>query len=152
MKKVALFCFIFATTLTYGQKMATSFKKAIDSGVSVQKLDEAYQSALHEDSTKAAFRGREKEFINAYTSMLTDLQKHLANNQFTWGQSTRCFNRVYFNSNGGIDYFLFDFKNLPVEKQNDFERLLGSFIKTYQFPVTNTVNFAQCSPVSYVDK
>jgi hypothetical protein len=146
---------LFISTLIYSQKIATTFQNAIDSkGISLEKLDEAYQNALHSDSSKAAFRGREKEFYNGYVSLLNDLGSYLKENNFSWGKTTRCFNRIYINKTGEIDYFLFNFKPgaISKDKEEEFEKLLGAFIQTYQFPMTNEVNFAQCSPVIYADK
>jgi hypothetical protein len=142
-------------TLIFGQKIATTFKNAADKGISIEKLDETYQSALHSDSTKAAFMGQEKEFYNSYVSLLTDLQQFLKKNNFKWGKATtKCFNRIYLNKDGGIDYFLFNFKpgEIGTEKEKEFETLLGQFIQTYKFPLTNKNNFAQCSPVTYTEK
>lgn len=147
---VALFPFI-----SNAQKIATSFKDAVENkGLSIEKLDEAYQSALHDDSTKAAFNGQQKEFYNAYISLLQDLGTHLKENNFKWGKKTRCFNRIYINKDGGIDYFLFNFKPEEVssEKEAEFKQHLESFIQTYKFPLSNKVNFAQCSPVTYLDQ
>jgi hypothetical protein len=137
------------------QKIATSFQDAVDNkGISIEKLDAAYQSALHSDSTKAAFKGQEKEFTDGYISLLQELSSYLKANNFTWGKQTRCFNRIYLNKNGEIDYFLFNFKEgeLDKQKEEEFKKLLNTFIQTYQFPLKNTVNFAQCSPVKYADE
>ena len=142
------------STVLYGQKIATTFQDAVENkGISIEKLDETYQSALHSDSTKAAFKGQEKKFMDGYISLLSDLNTYLKKNNFSWGKQTRCFNRIYLNKNGEIDYFLFNFKEGEIEKakENEFKRLLSTFIQTYRFPLTNTVNFAQCSPVKYSD-
>lgn len=140
-------------TLLYGQKIATTFQDAIDDGVSIEKLDQTYQSALHSDSSKAAFRGQEKEFYDGYISMLKELSQYLKENNFKWGKTTRCFNKIYLNNNGEIDYFLFNFKpgEIDNKKEEEFKRLLGKFIQKYRFPLINENKFAQCSPVTYMD-
>jgi hypothetical protein len=38
---------------------------------------------------------------------------------------------------------------LSQEKQAAFDRLLNTFIQTYQFEVKSNVKFAQCSPTTY---
>jgi hypothetical protein len=113
-----------------------------------------YQSALHSDSLQAAFAGQEQEFQHAYVSMLNALDDFLHTNNFKWEKQIRCFNRIYINKDGKIDYFLFNFKpgELDPEKELMFEKLLGEFITTYRFPLTNMKDFAQCSPVQYSDK
>jgi hypothetical protein len=154
MKGLLLLTAILLSTVTYGQKIATTFRDAIEKGISIEKLDETYQSALHADSTKAAFKGQEKEFYDGYISLLTELNKYLKKNNFTWDKSTKCFNRIYMNKTGEIDYFLFNFKpgEIDNQKEKEFKKLLGQFIQTYKFPLTNKNNFAQCSPVTYSEK
>jgi hypothetical protein len=154
MKNVILAISMLLPTLTHGQKIATTFQDATNNkGISIEKLDETYQSALHSDSTKAALKGKEKEFTNGYISLLRDLSTFLKKNNFVWGKQTRCFNRIYLNKNGEIDYFLFNFKEGEIEKskEDEFKTLLNTFIQKYKFPLTNGVNFAQCSPVKYSD-
>jgi hypothetical protein len=149
--------FVFALLcplLSFSQGMAATFQKAINQGISISTLDSLYQSALHSDSLQAAFAGQEQEFQQAYVSMLQDLGAFLHDNKFEWGKQIRCFNRIYINKDGVIDYFLFNFKpgEIDPEKEQAFEKLLTEFIKTYRFPLTNTKDFAQCSPVQYTDK
>jgi hypothetical protein len=117
-------------------------------------LDSTYQSALHADSTKAVFIGKEKEFYAGYVSLLQALGKHLKANGFEWETKTRCFNRIYFNKDGEIDYFLFNFypDQIESDKEKEFEKLLNTFIQSYTFPLTASKNFAQCSPVTYQPK
>jgi hypothetical protein len=146
----ALLCPLFSLS----QGVATTFQKAINQGISIATLDSLYQSALHSDSVLAAFAGQEQEFQQAYISMLQALDDFLHDNKFKWEKQIRCFNRIYINKDGVIDYFLFNFKpgEINPEKEQVFENLLGEFIKTYRFPLTNTKDFAQCSPVQYADK
>jgi hypothetical protein len=142
----------FAQTL-FAQKMAIQFQEAEKQGISIKELDTLYPSALHSDSTKAVFRGREKEFYGSYVSLLKELGSYLKKHGYTWGKTTRCFNRIYVNKDGSVGYFLFNFKEGVIEatKEKEFKRLLGDFIKTYQFPLESKSNFAQCSPVVYSD-
>jgi hypothetical protein len=137
----------------FAQKIAMQFQEAEKQGISIKELDNLYQSALHSDSTKAVFRGREKEFYQAYVSMLTDLSTYLKKQGYLWGKTTKCFNRIYINKDGSIGYFLFNFKEgvIDLAKEKEFKSLLGNFIKTYQFPLESKSNFAQCSPVTYMD-
>lgn len=151
-QSLIVFLGIFYTVSMYAQPLATSFNNATkNKGISIEALDKAYKSALHTDSAQAAFSGREQEFIEGYTSFLKDLGKFLKENDFTWEKTTRCFNRIYIDKSGKIDYFLFHFKEeeLPLDKQAQFEKLLNRFIEKHQFPLTNAVSFAQCSPVIY---
>jgi hypothetical protein len=61
----------------YTQPMATTFQKAISRGISIETLDEKYKPALSSDSSESVFAGKEKEFYNAYFSLLQDLNTYL---------------------------------------------------------------------------
>jgi hypothetical protein len=155
MKKLILSSiFIVFALIGFSQK-ATTFQKAIDSGISIKVLDSLYKPALSQgpDSLQAVFRVKAKEFHTHYVGLLKDLAKHLKDNGFAWSKQTRCFNRIYFNEQGTIDYFLFNFKPGEVDavKAAQFETLLNAFIKTYTFTLPATAKFAQCSPVTYSD-
>jgi len=152
MKNILVYTFISAAFNLFSQK-AMTFQEAEKSGISVAKLDSVYISGLHTDSTKSVFHQQQKEFIAAYQSMLQDLGNYLKKNKFSWGKSTACFNRIYFSSQGKIDYFLYNFRKGDVteEKEKQFDGLLNNFIKTYQFPMKAKTGFAQCSPVRYMD-
>lgn len=149
----ALLLFSFFTG--FSQRTATTFQKAINSGTSIETLDTVYKSALSSgpDSLLAVFRGKENEFYTEYIALLGSLAKHLKSNGFSWNKRTKCFNRIYFNEDGTIDYFLFNFKpgEIPADKEEQFEKLLNSFIQDYKFPLPTSSKFAQCSPVTYSD-
>ena len=135
------------------QNNAMTFKQAEKNGIRISKLDSIYQSGLHSDSTKAVFWGKQDEFINAYQKTLQELGKYLKTNKFSWDKQTKCFNRIYFNKSGQIDYFLYNFgeNDITLEKEKQFDALLNQFIKKYKFPMTAETGFAQCSPVKYND-
>lgn len=129
-----------------------SFEEIKAAGVSISHLDSTYKSAIHTDKKLAAFPGREEQVQKAYIAMLTDLATFLKKHDFKWAETVHCFNRVYFNSDGRIDYFLYNFRgSITPEKQAGFKQLLNEFIATYQFGMKNKVKFVQCSPVTYQD-
>ncbi len=155
MKRAIFISFFLVFALSGFSQTATTFQKAIDSGISIKALDSLYKPALSQgpDSLQAVFRVKSKEFYASYVGLLKDLSKHLKDNGFSWTKQTRCFNRIYFNENGAIDYFLFNFKpgELEAAKAEQFEALLNKFIKTYKFSLPSSSKFAQCSPVTYSD-
>lgn len=85
--------------------------------------------------------------------MLTDLATYLSENNFKWGNTTKCFNKIYFQPNGTIDYFLYNFKSGEIDnsKEKEFQRLLNQFIASYKFSLSSQRKFSQCSPVTYMD-
>jgi NurA-like 5'-3' nuclease len=142
---------------TFGQHLGSTFQNAEKLGISIKQLDSLYPSAVHTDTTLAVFK-TEKEQValqQAYIKLLQDFGKFLSENNFKWEKQTRCFNRVYFNSDGTIDYFLFNFlgktEDKPAENiEKEFQRLLNVFISEYKFSLTAKTKFAQCSPTTYM--
>lgn len=152
-KPVLVISFIFLSLFSFGQ-VGLEFNEAKRLGL--VDLDSIYMSAIHSDTTKAVFKTeREREnLIASYHQMLKDFGKFLSENNFEWKNKTLGFNRVYFNENGKIDYFLFSFRKseheLTEHEHNEFQRLLNLFVKDYQFPLTADTKFVQCSPVTYL--
>jgi hypothetical protein len=127
----------------------TPYVETIDNakkeGITIQSLDSKYKSAVHTDPLKAVFVGaKEDSLISAYTRFLQD---------FLWQAPTRCWNRIYFHADGTVDYYLFDFKStISNEKIARFKELFKAYAGTHKIGITASTNFAQCSPVTYMDK
>lgn len=156
MKKLFLTLILaFSMLPAWCQQRATTFQKASQYGISVKLLDSLYTPALSgdADSMKTVFYGKYTEFVREYRRLILDLNEHLTKNHFIWGKTTRCFNRIYFNEHGTIDYFLYNFRpgEITPEKEQQFEKLLTAFIEAYKFPLPAPSKFAQCSPVTYTD-
>ena len=113
-----------------------------------------YQDAINVDSTKAVFAGHTYEFAEAYRKMIGDFANYLQKKESFKKKSISFWNRVYFQPNGTIDYYFYHFKAgaLTIEEEALFKKSLNEFIKTYKFPMTAKVPFAQCSPVSFAPK
>lgn len=126
------------------------------SGKEVVELDSLYPSAMHIDSTIAVFYGREKEFYSSWVGLLNDLASHLSENDFKWEVPTRCFNRVYFNADGSVNTYLFNFLSEDVDsaKQERFTLLTNDFLKKYKLKLDSPAssNFSQCGPATFMDK
>jgi hypothetical protein len=148
---LAILTLLVSFSFTYGQK-AMTFEEAQENGIKVAYLDSTYKSGIHSDTSLAVFKTNESEYIDAYKSLLKDLNKYLKENNFLWKKTTRGFNRIYFNKDGKIDYFLYNFRpdQLTREQEQKFAELLSKFIEMYQFPLKASTGFAQCSPVSYM--
>lgn len=151
MKKLALFLTILLLyTCAFAQKSMT-FQEAEKIGIS-QKLDSLYHSGIDSDSTKSVFKDH-KAYIESYQKFLFELGDFLKKNNFKWGKQVRCFNRIYFSKQGAVDYFLYNFKEgqITPEQERMFADLVKSFIQQAKFGLTPNKQFAQCSPVKYVD-
>lgn len=142
----------------FAQQLGLTFQEAEMKGIRISYLDSIYKSAVHRDTSLAVFKtDKEQESMSkAYIELLQNFGKFLVDNSFKWDHPARCFNRIYFNTEGTIDYFLFNFlgktkEEKPSEsKQAEFKRLLNLFIKDYKLPLTAKTKFAQCSPATYM--
>lgn len=157
MKTQLLIILTFCSASLFGQK-ALTFQDAEAGGIRISMLDSTYPSAVHSDTSKAVFKTEkdQEQLYLAYQKLLQDFGGYLHQHNFKWSKPTRCFNRIYFNPNGTIDYFLFNFLGkTPDEKpttveQAEFNRLLNEFIKNYRIDLKAQTNFAQCSPTTYM--
>ena len=139
----------------FGQHSGMTFQAAEKQGAPIQHLDNIYKSAVHVDTSQAVFKTEleQQAMGEAYINLLQSFGKFLTKNNFNWDKPTKCFNRIYFNTDGTIDYFLYNFSSeISQEKQTEFNRLLNLFIKDYKISLTAQVKFAQCSPATYMPK
>lgn len=154
--KLSITTLILGLSLTSFAQQCTTFNSYEAQGGSVELLDSLYPSAMHIDSTIAVFHGREREFQIAWITLLQEFGTHLKQNGFVWGEPTRCFNRVYFNKDGGVDTFLFNFltDEFDPDKEKRFEELLNEYIKGYKLKLDGpaTSQFAQCGPATFMDR
>lgn len=156
MKKILFLMFILSAAFhSSGQNKAMTFKEAEKQGISFQHLDSIYKSAVHSDVKLAVFKTAEDQanLHKAYVEFLKNLGSFLKSHQFKWEKQTRCYNRIYFNSTGTVDYFFYNFsrEQISAEKEEEFGRLLKLFVEDYRFTLAANENFAQCSPVKYSD-
>jgi len=138
---------------SYGQDKVFNEKDAQKHGNSYQRLDGLYISALHTNPILAAFKTPEEQenFQKAYLKFMQDLSAFLKANNFNWDKQTTCQNRIYFSTNGAIDYFLYDFPSgqITPEKEKEFDRLLKLFVQSHKISITAKDKFSQCSPFKY---
>ncbi|MCC8410731.1 hypothetical protein LJ707_17445 [Mucilaginibacter sp. UR6-1] len=155
MKIIVLIAMLLLPFAAAAQPKALTFEDAAAQGLTVEKLDKQYTSALDTDTAKAAFTGkRQQDFFKAYTAMLTELALYLKDNGFAWGQPTRLVHRIYFKPDGKIDYYLVNLKALENDevKKEKFVALLNTFIQYHKINITADKKFAQCGPAIYQDK
>jgi hypothetical protein len=130
--------------------------KFLEYKLSQYLLDSIYKPALHSDSVKAVFYKKDEQFVESWTKMLQDLGDYLTMNNFKWDKPTWCFTKVYFNKKGGVDYFIYNFKEeaTPLFKQREFDRHLKDFLKGYKFKskFKPGIPFYQSGPVTFIDQ
>jgi hypothetical protein len=161
MKKLLFLTSLFVAALySSGQHLGATIQNAEKLGITIHSLDNIYRSAVHSDTSQAVFKtdSAQGEVVKAYTKLLQDLGTFLADNNFKWNKPVKCWNRIYFDCDGTIDYFLYNFlkKNinpgdlLSLDQQTEFNRLLNLFIRNYKFSLTAKTKFAQCSSATYM--
>ena len=136
-------------------QIALTYEQSASKGVTYQKLDSLYKSAVHADATLAVFKTSSEQAAlqAAYTQFFKKLGAYLQANNFRWENPVRCFNRIYMAPNGTVEHFLFNFAlgQISPQKEKQFASLLNEFVKTNTFGLTADEKFAQCSPVKYSD-
>ncbi len=155
MKRLIFLLLLFSGSVVGAQSRVLKFSEAKDLGISSETLDKTYKSAVHSDPKLAVFKSESEQtkLQKAYVEFFQSFGKFLSENNFHWETKTRCFNRIYMQKDGSVDYFLFDFSKNPLsdEKENRFRELLSEFLKTHKFPISANEKFAQCSPIVYSD-
>ncbi len=133
-----------------------SVKRAQAEGINIVQLDSMYRSAVNVvDSSLAVFKTKEMSdnLIGSYQKFLRGLGKYLHENHFEWGKETKCWNRIYFNADGRVDYYLFDFKtDVRDEKTERFKELFKSYASRHKIDISAPVKFAQCGHVTFRDQ
>lgn len=152
MRKLLLITGLFLAACTASAQQTLRFAEAQSKGLRISRLDSLYQSGIHTDTSLAVFKTNTEAYIDAYQQMLQALGTYLKEHQFEWTRPVKGFNRIYFARNGKVDYFVYQFRpgQLSEEQEQEFDRLLGSFLLNYRFPMEAPVPFAQCSPVTYM--
>lgn len=148
--KVAFTITFLLIAVSLSGQQALSFQEAREIGI-YPKIEEEYKSAIHSDPDLAVFKTEEesKKLVDSYVAFLKELGAFLSEQGYKWEESTHGFNRIYIESDGTIDYFIYDLKKLDQEKIHQFQQLLQEYIGTHKFGITAPVKFAQCSPVTY---
>jgi hypothetical protein len=157
MKFYLVLIMLITVHLSYGQPIALPFQSAEKHGISMQHLDSIYKNAVNSDTSHAIFKTdtEQEKLQQSYSKLLKDLGNYLSKNNFKWEKKTQSFNKVYFNNDGTIDYFLFIFRgnaesNPSEAQQREFQRLLNLFIKEYIFALTANTKFTQCGGAVYM--
>jgi len=146
---------IATTAQTVKMPYVESIENAKLAGITVDGLDSVYESAVHVDNTKAVFKTEKEQdsLIKEYTVFLRGFGEFLDKHEFKWGQPTKLWNRIYFNADGTVEYYLYSFHTaISVEREKQFQELLRTYLASHKIGITGPRSFAQCSPVMYVDK
>lgn len=152
MRPILFLLLLLNSSSVLAQSVATTFDKMeTDFGIAVSYLDSLYHPAAHADAELGVFKDEQNAFLKEYSAMHVALGKHLFRNDWTWNRQIKLFTRVYFNKDGGIDYFLINPQraDLSKEQSDRFFELTQEFISSYSISMSAELPFSQCSPVTY---
>ena len=144
---------------SFGQQLGTNIQDAEKQGITIQQLDGIYKNAVSDDPSRSVFKGESEKnaMQDAYSKLLIDLSEFLSEHHFVWEEQVKCCSRIYFNTNGTIDYFLYNFPDLPEKKspagkEAEFNLMIKNFIKDYHFAIEIKEKFGQCSTATFGQK
>lgn len=149
--KTLLFILLFASPVLLSHaQVAMTFDEAKEKGLDMSNLDDEYGSGIHSDKALAVFKD-EALYMTAYKEFYKALGRHLKENGFFWDKPAKAFNRIYFDKDGSIDYFIYNFppEELSSDKITQFGELLQTFVRDHRFPLSAEEKFAQCGSVRY---
>ncbi len=153
----SLFSFIlfllFLIPIANGQATVMTFAQAQENDISIDEIDARYMDALHATPELGLFNENPQQFVQQFREFHTELANYLNSNGFYWQEPTRIFSRIYFSTEGEIEYFFLNEgqANLSTEEMEQFTNLTQSFISDYDLGISGDKPFAQCSPVVYAN-
>ena len=94
--------------------------------------------------------------INSWSNFHKKVTKFLEEENFDWevpDSTIRIYNRIYFDKDGNINYYVFNIKNpsISMEKKVEFENVLLKFSKNVQLELQRDQEFAQCGKTKYLN-
>jgi len=94
--------------------------------------------------------------INSWSSFHKKVTVFLEQENFKWeipDSTISIYNRIYFNKNGTINYYVFNINNPSVtaEKKAEFEKVLEKFSRDVKLDLKREQEFAQCGKTRYIN-
>ncbi|MGL4597343.1 MAG: hypothetical protein ACRCYO_07445 [Bacteroidia bacterium] len=149
--------FVICCLLAYTAKaqQISTFKQAPSKNIVITQLDSVYAPAVGD--SMAVFAADEEKLIQAYTTFVQGFGQLLLDSNFVWPPERtgeiRGFNRIYFNADGSVAYWVYSLKKLELSEsqQLQFERLLLLYCQTTKLKLASATKqkFVQCAPVLY---
>jgi len=156
MKKLAILLFLLClASATYSQQKVLNISDLKQQGISMRHLDSLYQATPSDDTIHPVFNKMYFDTIVhlALSEMFENINKSLVNKGFKWATPVECINRVYFNTSGKIDFYIYIFHGMVGEEMDvKFKEILTEFIANYKLPVVAPVKFSITEPVMFSHK
>ncbi len=107
-------------------------------------IQETYAEGVHEDG-EAVFE--------AWRKTLSNLGRFLSENEFEWDMERRIFLYFCFSPDGTIEYVFYNIQgNEPLEAEEEFKHYTSEFAKTWEYPLTAEIPFAQCGTAVFTPR
>jgi hypothetical protein len=146
---------LFISITIFGQDRVYDTKELTIQGYSMQNLDSIYKNGLPESDTLHPLFT--KDYFDTIVSieridLLQKMASYLKKNGFKWEPSIRIWTRIYFDTNGEVDYFLYHFmKPIDSAKEKEFRQLANNFFMEYKIQVNSSQKFSLCGQVVWKD-
>lgn len=116
-------------------------------------LDDKCVNLLDPSNTSEAER---KSVFNSWSNLHKNVTRFLKEEKFDWevpDSTISIYNRIYFDKNGNINYYVFNINNPSVteEKKAEFENVLLKFSKNVQLELQRDQEFSQCGKTKYLN-
>lgn len=127
------------------------FKNPPEGSPTVKALEKRFTGK----DTSGTFDGKNpyipnmKGLDSSYKSFVRELGNYLYDNGFEWDQRVRYFQRIYFEADGTVAYYLYEFRNATPkgERREQFEELVIEYLTNNELSVENKEHFVLCAPV-----
>ena len=147
--------FLLTATTAFGQNKTYSVEELSWHGLTLDHLDSIYYNGIPgSDPRYQVFSQNYYDNVvaKARIDLLQKIGDYFKKNNLKWGTPTACWTRMYFNTNGTIEYFVYHFKGkVDYKKEDDFKRLLDSFLKANKVSITSKQKFSLCGSVTWTD-
>jgi len=150
-----LVSFLLTATTLLGQSKTYSVEELSWHGLTLDHLDSIYYNGIPgSDPRYQVFNQNYYENVvaKARIDFLQKIADYFKKNNLKWGTPATCWTRMYFNTNGTIEYFVYHFiGKVDYKKEDDFKRLLDSFLKVNKVSVISSQRFSLCGSVTWTD-
>jgi hypothetical protein len=150
-----LVSFLLTATTIFGQSKTYSVEELGWHGLTLNHLDSIYYNGIPgSDPRYQVFSQKyfENVVAKARIDLLQKIGDYFKKNNLKWGTEVKCWTRMYFNTDGTIEYFVYHFiSKVDNNKEDNFKRLLDSFIKINKFSVIAKQKFSLCGGVTWTD-
>lgn len=133
-------------------QVVMTFETADGAGLRVSQLERTYSVELGEDETLYVPEMDGRQEMEMFVALRYQLADSLKAWGFRWERTTSVKNRVFFNTEGRLDYFFYSTAphfTSPMDCTR-FEDMLVRFFRTYQLPQSPSTLIVRCAPITFL--